>query len=435
MARRFNGSNNVSSSRSIFQQKKKYELLATPAQLLDNQEVFRDFWFVENMYYGKIDRLHNFIITNNSKLVAVSDNSGNTITVLDFVAEALKTVQVEYSKAISTSKIQKDDEFLSEFTFSKGHRNILSEYDKHISSIAGKINKDAIKNSKQIENFHDFVDFFLQRVYLSKTRDPLTLTGFVSSRLSSLGTTGLFVDLSDVGYDNDFQKVNSFYDRPNYKFLINTCLKHGFLIDYNVPWRLCANIGSAEMEKYMAIVGTNSEDVFETHYKSSYTKNISYLLDYLLKYYNRFVAIKPNIKRTKLYYNRGLEVYRHNDKRPRFSRDLLDKEFDLAYRSDLYADIRNFETNSRYNKPSLESIKVNAREKILNTESRSLLPEEKENIVYGYIEQQFKGFFNDLGANNAVKIKRDLLKEGELDGQKLKSVLESSVRQGRNTVY
>ena len=435
MARRFNGSNNVSSSRAIFQQKKKYEVLAAPTRLIDSQEVFRDFWFVENMYYGKIDRLHNFVIANNSKLVTISDGSGNTITTFDFVAEALKRVQAEYSKAISTSKIQKDDQFLSELTYSKGHINILSEYDKHISDMANKINREAIRNSKEVENFHDFIDFFLNRVFLSKTRDPVTLTGFISSRMSSLNTTGLFVELSEVGYDNDFQKVNDFYDRPNYKFLISTCLKHGFLIDYNVPWRLCANIGSAEMERYMSIVGTSSQDLFETHYDSSYVNNISYLLDYLLKYYNRFIAIKPNIKRTKYYYNRGLEVYRYNDKRPRFSRELLDEEFDLSYRANLYAEIRNFETNYRYSKPNLESIKENADQKILNAESRGLLQSERENIVYGYVEHQFKGFFNDLGANNAVRIKRELEREGESSGHKLKSVLEASVRQGRNTVY
>ncbi len=64
---------------------------------------------------------------------------------------------------------------------------------------------------------------------------------------------------------------------------MKNCLKHGFMIDKNVPWRICANLGSVEMLKYMLKYGTTIDNVFTEYYTKSYTKDMDYLFEYLLK--------------------------------------------------------------------------------------------------------------------------------------------------------
>jgi len=427
-SRNFRGSNAVKSSKLLFDEKKRYAKTAGASQVRNNPGLFRDFWFIENMYYGKIDREHNFIILKPEKLKAVADQSSNTIFLVDFAANALEDFLSNHAKAASMGKIQKNDEFLSDITLIKGHKNIHSEYDLHMDAIAKRNQRYIIRNHSKIENFDDFVDLYVERIIYAKEKLPITLTGLLSSRRSSLAITGLFTELSSLGYDKDSEKVNSFFDRPNFNFFMKNCLEHGFMIDYNVPWRMCVNIGSGEMEKYMLKYGTSPDNIFNDYYEPAYTKNMKYFMDYMLKYYNRFITMRPNIRRERSTGGANPTVHRYVEKRPQMTREILNSKYGSDYRINLFTDLRNYETNYRYDEAMINRIKDNAQE--------YLFVNEDVTPSYAYIEHQFKGFFNDLHAYNGVMMKREINEnEEETTGQNLQKRLDSSVVESRDTLY
>ena len=436
MARRFNGSNTLNGTRNIFNEKKRYFARAGVNQVSNNPGLFRNFWFIENMYYGKMDRGHNFLTVKRSKLKTVSDKVGNTIVLVDFVADALAGFLREHDKALSTGKIRKNDDILSDLSFVKGHNNILLEYDLHMESISRPIHRYMLRNHSKIENFNDFVNLFVERVIHSRDKMPVTLTGFVSSRHSSLSTTGLFTEVSSLKYDKDTDKVDQLFDKPNFKFFMKNCLEYGFMIDYNVPWRICANIGSVEMERYMIKRGTTPENFFSDYYEPAYLKNMNYFLEYMLKYYNRFVTIKPNIKREARTGGLNSTTHRYVEKRPRIKKEQMYQEFGHDYRLKLYIDLRNYETGYRYNVPLIKRLKDNCLEYLYADQKAGLAAEEESLAAYAYVEHQFKGFLSDMGGYNAYMMKQEAKKEkSETTGQEIETLLKDSVVESRRTLY
>ncbi len=425
MATKFRGSNDLASTRDLFNERGRYNNGAVAKKTLeDHKGLFRDFWFIENMYYGKIDRQHRFLVAKPSKIKAVNTGSEKTIFLVDFVADALSDFIQEHKKALSFGKITNGDDILSDLKSTKGHTNLFYDYEQYMEEIRKEVHKIIASNHRGIENFNDFVDFFLSHAISTGGNKPLTLTGYVASRFSGLSGTGLFAEFSPLRYDKDSDKSLKLLNQQNYKFFIKNCLNHGFLIDYNVPWRVCANLGSNEMEKYMLVNGTNSQTVFEDYYDFTYLQDVEILMNYLSKFYNRFVSVRPNIRREKY---STKEVYGYVDKRERITEDKLNKEYDETYRINLYVDIRNYETKNRYNLSLIENIKENA---------ISYLASNGLDEAYRYINQQFIGFLNDpYGYNGYVIRGESEINNPNLNGQDVQNLLDASVANSRKTIY
>ena len=426
--RKFRGSNTESNTRRLFNERGKYNNEGIPESIRQQYPgLFRNFWFIENMYYGKIDRFHRFMMLREEKLRQVNSVEGGTLFLVDFAAHALDDLIKEHKRAFTASKIQKNDEFLSEINPLNGHKQLLTEYDLHMTRIRDQVHAKAIRKNEEIQDFDDFIAFFIEDVKNTDQIVPLTLTGFIASRLSSQRSTGLFVDLVNIDSGDDAFKVSSIIDRPNYKFIINNCIKHGFMLDYNIPTRLCANLGSGEMEKYMNIYGTNSQNVFVDYYEPVYRRDHVYLMEYLRKFYNRFVRLRPNIRKEQTIDKKTNKIFRYVQKRKIITDYELNNNYNIQYRIDLYADIRNYESNNRYSPSVLEELKKNAIS-YLNTESVERALE--------YVDYQFIGFLNDLGAYNGLILKQDIRSTGEKSsGQELQELLDRSVVESRKTLY
>jgi hypothetical protein len=333
----------------------------------------------------------------------------------------------EHEKAISSNKIQKNDQFLSDIRVERGHENILTQYDKHMTKLRKIVHKVMAQEHKRVENFDDFVEFFIDHITNMKEHNPITFTGFVSSRLASPLSSGVFIDLAPVDFDKDAVKITNFIDRPNFKFFMNNALKHGFMIDYNIPWRLCANLGSGEMEKYMSLYGVDSNSIFENYYDRTYTRDIGYFMDYMLKFYNRFVGLRPYMRREKQMKQRNLQVYRYVERRQRINKETLDRKYGNNYRINLYVDLRNHECGGRYQRALTEKIKEHAIQ-YLNLENIDKAME--------YINHQFIGFLNDPYAYNGFMIREEAKKNNEqTTGQDLQDLLSDSVVDSRKTFY
>lgn len=424
----YNGSNSIKRSRELFNERGKYNNEGIPPRFLEEfPGLFRNFWFIENMYYGRINRDHQFVVPKQEKIRQLSGVETSSVFLLDFVAHAAEDFLKQHDKALRSSKIQKNDEYLSTLNPMSGYKNILRDYDLHMASIRSDLHKKAVRNANKIEDFDDFVDFFMSDIYNRDQIVPLTLTGFISSRYSSPMNTGLFFDLTSVSYDRDFDKVERIIDRPNYLFFMRNSLKSGFMIDYNIPTRLCANIGSGEMEKYMSLYGTSSETIFEDYYNKVYNLDHIYLMEYLKKSYNKFVNVRANIRKEETVDKQKNVIHRYIIKRSKLTSYELQNKYDSKYRIDLYINIRNYESGNRYDSASIDLLRRVAQDYLENTSLEKALD---------YIDYQFIGFLNDPGAFNALEIYKDAIASGEeISGQRLDDRLSASVRKSRKTFY
>ena len=423
--RDFKGTNSESSTKRLFTERAQYRNYAIPpAYSRRHPDLFRDFWFIENMYYGRIDMDHRSLIPREEFLVAAKGNQSKSIFVFDFVAEAFSNFLRDYQKAAASGKLRKDDDFLFDITATNGYRSPLQEYEAHMTSVRNDVQRALFRNHKRVEDFSDFVDYFLEFVFLRKDELPLTLTGFMSSRFSSPLMTGLFVDISSLDYSEDFDKIDKFVDSPNFSFFMKSCLKHGFMIDKNIPWRICANLGSVEMSRYMLKYGLTLDNIFTKYYNLSYSNDIDYLVRYMAKFYNRFVSYKPFIRREAI---RDGEIHRYVQRRGREKIKTIDDRYDSEFKINFYCDLRNWETKQRYDDSHLERIKKNA------------LEYEKVNgpdLSYDYIDRQFKGFLNDTGGYNAYTIRQEAKRENsQITGQEIEGLLRDSVAESRKTFY
>ncbi len=417
--RKFSASNTTKGTKNIFDERGKYRNEAVPSRLKNKYPgLFRDFWFIENMYYGRIDQNHKFVLLDEDKLRSSSGEGGRAIYLVDFVSHALDDFLKEHRKAFSTSKIQKNDEFLSEINPFAGHKRILTAYDLYMNNLRNKIHKKMIRVHNTIQDFDDFIDFFLNEVFLTDQVIPVTLSGFIASRYSSPLGTGLFVDLVDLA-DDDAPKVTSVIDRPNFEFMMNNANRHGFMIDYNKPTRLCANLGSAQMESYMKLYNTNSNDIFNDYYNHVYTLDHTYFMNYMRKFYNRFVSLRPNIRKE-------AKTFNYIIKKQKISLYQLNNKYDENYRINLYVDLRNYESGGRYSDSLVELMKENALS-YLNIQGLERALE--------YIDYQYIGFLSDPYAYNGVVTARSMTKDGSFSRQGLRDMLLDSVADSRKTFY
>lgn len=418
--RKFRAKNTTKKSKTMFDQRGKYRNDAIPAKLKNKYPgLFRDFWFIENMYYGRINRSHQFILLDEDKLRPSSGEDGKSVFLADFVSHALDDFLTEHRKAFSTGKIQKNDEFLSEINPFKGYQRLLSAYDLYMTDVRDKIHKKMIASHGKIQNFDDFINFFLHEVFMMDQVMPLTLTGFIGSRFSSPLNTGLFVDLVDLSADDDEPKVTKIIDKPNFEFMMNNANKHGFMIDYNIPTRLCANIGSAQMESYMKLYNINSQSIFDDYYEQTYTLDHTYFMNYMRKFYNRFVSLRPNVRKETKKINYII-------KKQKLSNYNLNLKYNEIYRINLYVDLRNYESGGRYSDALKETIKQNA----ISYFNISGLERALEYISYQYI-----GLLNDPYAFNGIMASRDAKKNNSFSRQDITEMLSDSVTDSRKTFY
>ena len=423
--RKFEANNSTRATRKMFNQRGKYRNEAVPPRFLKRHPgLFRDFWFIENMYYGRIDKQHRFLVLNTDKLAALEGSNGQSVFVVDFFADALTDFLDEHKKAVSTSKIQKNDDFLSQLNPFKGHIRLLSNFDFHMKSLRDRVHTKMVAKPNRVKNFDDFIKFFLEEIYGGDEITPITLTGFISSRLSGPLNTGLFIDLADIDSGDDDLKIASIIDRPNYEFFMKNCVRHGFMIDYNIPTRLCANLGSFEMNSYMKLNGTSFDTVFEDYFSLSYPLDQIYFMDYMRKFYNRYVGLRPHHKKEETINKKNNKIFRYNIKRQRVSQYELDTKYTERYRLNLYCDLRNYETNQRYSEALINSFKEN-----------SLKIADIQGLDAGleYINNQFIGFLNDPYAYNGFIYTKE--NSDRAAGQNTSDLLRRSVADSRKTFY
>tara|TARA_R110002020_G_scaffold222635_1_gene431544 strand:- start:30 stop:1232 length:1203 start_codon:yes stop_codon:yes gene_type:complete len=217
-----------------------------------------DFNFAEKYLYGRVNR--DFVsIRLNEKLVSLSAirNSADlsNVRVLNFVADGFQELSRQFTKAAQIGKINRNEPYLTNLQAYEGYSNPDLAYSNYLTSFVDSIK---IKISEDNINFRDFEDFMhYLKDYVSAVglTFPITKTAFIKSRHNDYNTNGLTIEISDLSYEDDDQKIEDFVNSPNFEYYLNACNSFGFMVDMTSPWKITLDVGSQDvidglMKKY-----------------------------------------------------------------------------------------------------------------------------------------------------------------------------------------
>ena len=250
-----------------------------------------DFNFAEKYLYGRVDRDYVSIEVNEALVslttIPNADVDVGQVKVINFVADAFAGLSRHFQRSTQIGAIRKTDPYLSNLKAYAGYTNTEQAYANYFNSLIeamSRVKKDKSLNFKDFNEFMGFVTSFSRSV--GKTF-PITKPGFVRSRFNSVMNNGVSIEISDLSYENDDQKIQDFVGSPNFEYYLNACNSYGFMVDINFPWRLVADLDSVAMNGYANRYGYTSTDaILITAYKKSHNSYYREFKQNLLNIYN-----------------------------------------------------------------------------------------------------------------------------------------------------
>ena len=210
-----------------------------------------DFSLAEKSFYGKTSRRFVPIVVNENSIdmkgFRSSANPEQNLKALSFIVDAFEALAQQFKKAQQLGKIDSSDPNLTNLKVYKSYVNHNISYDEYQEQIILSLKNNL--NTNNIYNFESFVEELLSTVTIVTKSYPLSMPAYIKSRRNSITNTGLALEIADVPYDNDEQKISDFVESKNWSFYVNACNSYGFMIDINAPWRLIADIDSVANDR------------------------------------------------------------------------------------------------------------------------------------------------------------------------------------------
>lgn len=261
-------------------------------ELSETYSCLVDFNFGEKFLYGRVDR--NYISVEPDQFLTSfeslrsSDSTNGAVKVMSFVALAFNNLSRHFERSAQIGKIRKSDPYLSTLKPYEGYQNSNVAYSEYFNSVIEAMSRVKEQTNARIVNFEDFVHFLKNFSKSVGNTFPITKTGFVRSRYNSPMNNALSIEISDLVYENDDEKINAFVNSPNFEYYLNACNSYGFMVDINAPWRIVADLDSVAMQGYASRFGYSSTDaVISLAFRAVHTDYFNTLPQQLLNIYNQ----------------------------------------------------------------------------------------------------------------------------------------------------
>lgn len=389
------GNNRVPSTGVLFEDRKVYyEYFIKNVQTLEdygNAIPFADL-FLDNSMYGLIDFDANLVELKNPKadLVSVTGFNGKQFKLLNFVADAYLAMKSYMEKALLIGKVEANNPM----TTLQIHRAYI---DLDIYSAVTKDNlikdfkntslKDYELNSK-ITNHKTFVNEFNNYLFTIIKESYITRGATILSSNFLGFASGLIFDIANVETDDDLKKYDQFLNTKQFIIFAEACLRFGFRIDVNVPWRLIADINSPAMAPYLKKYDIiNSKKLFDKYYQKLYSKELDELKNVYYEFYEKYLENNE-------YYQKSYKLLceknsQHNTvfKRDKPSKSMFFKDFTDEYWIRLYTFFKNYEFKRNLTQDEFDNIV---------RESIQYVRINKNDKALKYINKYFKNYNNIL---------------------------------------
>jgi hypothetical protein len=397
----FKGKNSIRSTRYLAQQRAKYKTEAFPENGGLGPEQITDFTFAEKVLYGRVNQSLNPVIPLNDFIVPLpSGNPGSNPSAIDFVADALTEVMLNFRLAVRVRNIPADDPYLSKIEVFRGYESPIIKYQTHIEEVMSFFNLMFLTGDYLDEVFtiDQYVSALVKFSDQYKAQLPLTLSGFHLSRDSDVFSSGLAFDISGLAHDVDESKEDLFINNPIFDYYSNVAKQHGFSVSKNVPWVLVADLASPGMKVYKEARGLSSvADIFSTRYQRTSELDIDFLRDAIFLFYNMFATSNSYTKILKVCDGRTKSEIK---RRYPISRATMDNNINDNIILHLYISIRNNEEGSPYKTADLN---------LMNKNAKKIKDSLDMETAISYIEEQYRSIrkFKPGGLNSVIKKQKD----------------------------
>jgi hypothetical protein len=340
--------------KNIFHLRKQY--LKNIARLF-NHANFHDSSLQSN--YGRVDLLGNAVYPSEKFLAPIP--SEGSLYALNFVADAFKDFRAYYLKMVTAGGIRQGQGALSIVQPIRGWESIHTPYGKNIDGIYAMLVKiyfektggSGEQSDRRPEDFEQFMGLLNDLLYTKGDEIRLTRSSFVLSRRNGIATTGLAIEITpNLGAD----LKKSFFDSPNFKFYMNSLKKFGFMADVDYPGRIIADIGSPEMQHYMAQYGITVDNLFEKMYYKASDFDYYLLKVYISQFYNTYAAQYPS--KTVTTSTKCGKPTKRVILREQISAD----DYSDNYWLSIYVNTRNFELSQPLDEHKLKKVIKNAKD-------------------------------------------------------------------------
>ena len=295
----FKGKNSLASSKVIFDEEIRYLTDPTNTTYRDVYENYRRFTLFEFQLYGRVSR--NFVPIrllrermNVPAPTLKSFRAEQSLRAVNFVVDAFEDFAAEFVTKCSLNLIDKEDTHLSSPVPKKAYINPRSQYDIYRRAVYDALMLDIRDRNIKIGNFEEFMKYALPAIIKISTKMPVTMAGYLKNRRCPPHVSGLVIEIADMPYDVDDTKYELFVKSKNFEFYLNNALAHGFYVDYDIPWRLVADVGSPAMMRYMEQYEVTSTDEFlTTYYDFAAYRDLQLFARTIVGYYNSYVQSNP----------------------------------------------------------------------------------------------------------------------------------------------
>ena len=259
----------------------------------------KDFSFAEDVLYGRVDTRLNTVYPdeNYMKVSFEESNSERSFRLLDFVADAFESVRQAMNAARDNGTIPDNQPYFSKVQIRRAYQSPVQLYNTYMDDLMGKYIEQYLlekNNKKNVLNFINFVDQFVNFLKTERFHTPFTFTSWQRSKTSNIFTSGIAIDIANIDFGVDPTIEESILNNPCLPYYLKVCRANGFLVSELAPTLMVADILSPGLEPYAnknRIFKT--EDVFLSRYKYAYTVDYETMQVKLIDAYNLFTAENP----------------------------------------------------------------------------------------------------------------------------------------------
>lgn len=341
------------SSRNFHIQRRKFVRQAYP--LLKKENAI-DLWYGSRILYGKVDTKNVPQLLSETNLKGIP--STPDLMAADFVVDAFEDLRKHINRASRIGAITAQKSFMGLMRPERAWRSANEDYRDHIIKMYQQFVTNFLEDYEEdskIVNFKSFLESFKKFSRVVGKIAPLTFSGFIRSGMSSHSCSGLIIEIDRFAYDNDETKFDRFYQSNHFNFYQNAARKYGFKIDYNIPWRLVADVTTPEMQEYMTkYLVENPKVLFRKYYYDVFKVEVYMIKRFLIQFYNSFVSgnpiVRKNISGSSTSPNIKSKIIFRLDQRE----SELDKKYDSFFWLNYYLDLRESELPKLIDRQSKE---------------------------------------------------------------------------------
>jgi len=372
---RFNGKNNLKTSRLAFE-RAKYK---TEAFEGEDDEHVSDFNFAERTFYGRVNRMLEPVIAKEEflKTFSVSSTDPSSHRAMNFVVDQFKDMELHFAKACRMAVIPIDDPILSSLKVKRAYESPMEGFrESSIRQMYSILDNFILKNKKIINSLEDFLTVFVNFYISNDITHTLILSDFMKSQDSSPYVSGLCIDIAGLDYSNDSQKELQLLNSPAFQYYLNIAKQYGFSVNQNNPGVLISDLASPVTSEYRRkYLLTTVQSIFDKQYDKTIFHDLKHLENLLLDTYNSYVNANP--------YNTYYKTCNDNTVSS-ITKINNSNNIDYNILIKLYINMKNFFEGSPMN-PSLR--------KQINHTAISISKHDRNRALL-YIEDQFKSYYN-----------------------------------------